>query len=131
VPIGAVVEWATAASVAVLVVAGGVYALLLRAALNDRFTVELLPSTEFDPDPAPILLAATQLARARRAVTLLPPAATALRITLAGAGDGLLRYRMSVPGYARAGPAYRPTGRGRAGRARRRRGPGQGAAVSP
>ncbi len=94
--------WATAVSVAVLVVAGGVYALLLRSALNDRFTVELLPSTEFDPDPTPVLLAATQLARARRAVTLQPRAAAAVRVTLAGAGDGLLRYRMSVPGYARA-----------------------------
>lgn len=79
-----------------------VYALLTHLGLKTRVTYELIPDSLFDPTPGPVLQAAAQLARARRAVSLLPRSASAVRVTLAGDGDGLLRYRMSVPEYAQA-----------------------------
>jgi hypothetical protein len=96
-----IVTWCGAAAGLALGVVG-VYALLTQLGLKSRETFELIPDSAFDPQPGPVLLTAAQLARARRAVSLLPRSASAVRVTLAGDGDGVLRYRMSVPAYARA-----------------------------
>lgn len=79
-----------------------VHGVLTHLGLKTRATYELIPDSVFDPTPGPVLQAVAQLARARRAVSLLPRSASAVRVSLAGDGDGLLRYRMSVPDYARA-----------------------------
>lgn len=105
-------EWSTHVSVTAIATWSGVaaglacgvvcvYALLTHLGLKTRATYELIPDSAFDPPPGPVLLTASQLARARRAVSLLPRSASAVRVTLAGDGDGLLRYRMSVPDHAR------------------------------
>ncbi len=100
VTVTAVATWSGAAAGLALGVVG-VYALLAHLGLKTRVTYELIPDSVFDPAPGPVLLTATQLARARRAVSLLPRSASAVRVTLAGDGDGLLRYRLSVPDHAR------------------------------
>lgn len=96
-----VVTWSgVAAGLALGVVVGA--GVLAHLGLKSRTTYELIPDSAFDPAPGPVLLTAAQLARARRAVSMLPRSASAVRVSLVGEGDGLLRYRMSVPDYARA-----------------------------
>ena len=117
-PIGSVIpsfllEWLHALSVTAVMTWSGVAAglalsvvgaagVLTHLGLKSRTTFELIPDSAFDPPPGSVLLTAAQLARARRAVSLLPRSASAVRVSLVGDGDGLLRYRMSVPDYARA-----------------------------
>ncbi|MEU1813002.1 type IV secretion system DNA-binding domain-containing protein [Micromonospora aurantiaca (nom. illeg.)] len=86
----------------VLVVSAVVWQALLRRGLRERVTVELVPDAAFDPSADQVRYVSAQLARARRAVSVLPRSSAAVRVTLAAEGDGLLRYRMSVPRYAEA-----------------------------
>jgi len=99
VPVTTVLQLCGVALVVILAVAV-LRHVMTRYGLKTRVVYELLPDSSFDPTPEQVRLVSAQLARARRAVSLLPRRATALRVTLAGDHDGLLRYRMSVPWYA-------------------------------
>jgi hypothetical protein len=74
-----------------------------RRALRSRVQFELLPADTFDPSLDAIRRFASQLTRTRRAFLLgwLERPGSAVRILIAPDRQGVLRYRLEVPGRAR------------------------------
>lgn len=90
-------------TVLVGVLAGALRLAFTRRALESRVQLELLPADTFDPPLAAIQRFASQLARTRRGFLLgwLERSGSAVRILISSDTQGVLHYRLEVPGRAR------------------------------